>query len=512
MPSRPAASLSSHRALLVVVLLTLGAMLGGPAAAIAQTSAPAPASSETTSAPSNSSSEPSGDSPCDHLTPINRLGCRTVGSVIGSGAERVIAGSANSVLDSVVKWVVDGAGWLLGEVSGFVDNSTTPTVTAGWFTRAYRAMASVALVGLLPFLLLAIISALVRQDAGGLLRATFVYVPVAALGTGAAVVLVDMLVTVTDNLSAWIGAAIGTDLSGFATGLGNAVVHLSGGPGSPVAGLAALLAGGLIAFAVFVIWLELLLRQAGIYVAVLFLPLGFMALVWPATAHWFKGLAQGLVALVLSKFVIVSVIALAATALASSGVAAAGGGAAGAAAAAGSSGGGASVGSFATVLAGGSLLSLAALAPYVLLRLIPVFEAGLSSSLEGTFRRPTAAVGTPANMRGGQIGSMLRRKVGTSGGPGAAGSGESAAGGASGGGMAAGGVAAAGLVGAKATSAAAGQATQTAAAASPEPPSGNGASAHPSPAPGSGAGTGTAGLAPPTPNGRGDMPSDEERS
>ena len=363
MPYRLAASPTPCRVSLVLVLLTLGALLAGPAAAFAQTP-PAPSGpDETASTSSASSGEAGGGSPCDHLTPINRLGCRKVGSVIGSGAERVIAGSANSVLDSVVKWVVDGAGWLLGEVSGFVDNSSTPTVTAGWFTHAYKAMAAVALVGLLPFLLLAIISALVRQDAGGLLRATFVYVPVAALGTGAAVVLVDMLVTVTDNLSAWIGAAIGTDLSSFATHLGDAVVHLSGGPGSPVAGLAALLAGGLVAFAVFVIWLELLLRQAGIYVAVLFLPLGFMALVWPATAHWFKGLAQGLVALVLSKFVIVSVIALAATALASSGA----GPAAAGRRRCGRGGGrlmaGRRSGSFATVLAGGSLLSLAALAP-----------------------------------------------------------------------------------------------------------------------------------------------------
>jgi hypothetical protein len=87
-----------------------------------------------------------------------------------------------------------------------------------------------------------------------------------------------------------------------------------------------------------------------------------------------------LVAIILSKFVIVAVMALAAAALGepASEVAAEGEG-----------------GGFGVVLAGASMLALAALAPYVLLRLIPVFEAGLSGDLEGTYRRPTAAVGSP---------------------------------------------------------------------------------------------------------------------
>ncbi len=154
-----------------------------------------------------------------------------------------------------------------------------------------------------------------------------------------------------------------------------------------VAGLAGLLAGALIAFAAFVIWLELLLRQAAIYVAVLFLPLGFMAMVWPATAHWLRRLAQGLVAIVLSKFVIVAVMALAASAIDADVVDE----------------------GFSVVISGGSMLALAALAPYVLLRLIPVFDADLSSQLEGTFRRPTAAVAAPVT--GTQVAGILRQRT-----------------------------------------------------------------------------------------------------
>jgi hypothetical protein len=270
----------------------------------------------------------------------------------------------------------------------------------------------IATLGVLPFLILALIQAVIRQDLALMLRSTFAYVPLAAIGTAGAVVVVDLLVTLTDGLSNWIGQSIGGDLTEFATGLGTALTALTAPAGPTVAGFAALLAAGVVAFVTFVIWLELLLRQAAIYVAVLFLPLAFMAMVWPATAHWLRRLVQGLVAIILSKFVIVAVIAMAASAVDAN----------------------TADEGYAVVITGASMLSLAALAPYVLLRLIPVFDAGLSSQLEGTYRRPTAATAPPA--RGGQIAHMVRQRVGGSGGHGPGPGSPAASGGPSGGGTA----------------------------------------------------------------------------
>lgn len=314
--------------------------------------------------------------------------CDAVGGVIGDGVGFVVGGGATAVLGAMVSFVVDGAGWLLDRLATFIDSSTRPDLQSGWFRAAYRDMALIGMLGLLPFLLLALIQALVRQDVPMMLRATFGYVPLAAVGTAGAIVVVDLLVQLTDQLSGWIARGLGNDLSSFATGVGTALATISVPTGGAVAGLAALIAAAVIAFATFVIWLELLLRQAAIYVAVLFFPLGFMAMVWPATAHWVRRLTQGLVAIILSKFVIVAVMALAASAL-NADVADEG---------------------FGVVMSGGALLGLAALAPYVLLRLIPVFDAGMSSQLEGTFRRPTAAVAPPAT--GSRVTSMIRQRVG----------------------------------------------------------------------------------------------------
>jgi len=307
------------------------------------------------------------------------------------------------VLGAMVSFVVDGAGWLLGQLVAFIDSSTSPDLNSGWFRAAYSDMALIGMLELLPFLLLALLQALIRQDVGMMLRAAFGYVPLAAIGTAGAIVVIDLLVQLTDQLSGWIARGLGDDLSSFATGVGTALATISAPSGGAVAGLAALIGAAVVAFAAFVIWLELLLRQAAIYVAVLFLPLGFMAMVWPATAHWVRRLAQGLVAIILSKFVIVAVMALAANAI-DADVADDG---------------------FGVVMSGGALLGLAALAPYVLLRLIPVFDAGMSSQLEGTFRRPTAAVGTP--VRGSRVTSLIRQRT-SAGTAGTAGHGASVAG------------------------------------------------------------------------------------
>lgn len=369
------ASSARRWAWLLAVLGLFGALWLGAGGAPAAAQAPVP----TESGPQPPVEEEHG--PCDvSFGPADWICDRTVGQ-IGD----VIVGGAESALRAVVSFVVDGAAWLLEQLAEIIDDSTRPNVTSGWFQGAYRDMTAVAVLGLLPFLLLAIVQAVIRQDGGSLLRSV-AYVPVAALGTGAAVVVVDMLVTITDALSAWISQSLGADLTAFATGLGTAVLALSAPTGGTVALFAGLIAAGMVAFTTFVIWIELLLRQAAIYVAVLFLPLGFMALVWPATAHWLRRLVQGLVAIILSKFVIMAVMALAATAMDAE-VATEG---------------------FAVVVSGAALLLLAALAPYVLLRLIPVFEAGLSSQLEGTLRRPTAAVSPHS---GGQIARMVRARM-----------------------------------------------------------------------------------------------------
>ena len=132
------------------------------------------------------------------------------------------------------------------------------------------------------------------------------------------------------------------------------------------------------------LWLELLIRAAAVYVAVLFLPLALATLVWPAVSHWCRRLVETLAALILSKFVIVATLSLAAGAVSS-----------------GTAGTGAHGGGFSAVLAGGALLVMATFVPFAILRLIPAVEAGAVAHLDGLRARGTAAV-TAAGPLGGE--------------------------------------------------------------------------------------------------------------
>src|SRR5207253_8787361 len=110
----------------------------------------------------------------------------------------------------------------------------------------------------------------------------------------------------------------------------------------------------------FALWIELLVREAAVYVIVLMLPLFFAAMVWPARRIWAIRAVELLVALILSKFAIVAVLAL----------------------------GGAAIGhtvvpSVTQMLAGATLVLLAAFSPWALLRLLPLHElaAGVAGGL-----------------------------------------------------------------------------------------------------------------------------------
>jgi hypothetical protein len=127
--------------------------------------------------------------------------------------------------------------------------------------------------------------------------------------------------------------------------------------------------------AAFVLWLELLIRAAAVYVAVLFLPLALATLVWPAISHWCRRLVETLAALIISKFVIVATLSLAAGAVAS-----------------GTAGTGSHGSGFSSVLAGGALLLMATFVPFAILRMIPAVEAGAVAHLDGLRERGTAAM------------------------------------------------------------------------------------------------------------------------
>jgi hypothetical protein len=312
------------------------------------------------------------------------VGCDPAGRLAGDAAQV----AAQGVLDASAHWVAAGATTLLSRVVDVMTRTTSvdlenPQGAANWFSREYAWMRTLAAFVILPMLLVAGISAVIHQNPARLLRAVAVQLPVAVLGTALAIELTNRALQLTDLLSNQVSASLGSNVQQSLEGVIKAMDALTVA-GSPAGGFVVMVGMLLVAFGALLVWIELLVRASAIYVAVLFLPLVLSGLVWPSTARWARRMVELLVALVLSKFIIVVVISLAAGALA----------------------GGDNLDS---VLAGAALMVMAAFAPFVLLRLVPIAEAGVIGHLEGVERRPVAAarraassaVGSAAGASGG---------------------------------------------------------------------------------------------------------------
>jgi hypothetical protein len=310
-----------------------------------------------------------------------------VGGLAGPAVSQLAGVGVDSVLNGLGSWVAAGATWLLQQIGAVIGATTSVDLGAAWFTAHYETMAALAALVIAPLLLLGIMQAIYRQNASMLMRSVLVHVPLAILLTAVAVKLVELGLTVTDAMSAAVSQGAGLDTGQF---MGTVSSALSGAQATGSGAPAFILFLGALAvvFGAVMVWIELLVRAAAVYVAVLFLPLALASLAWPAIAHWCRRLVDTLVAVILGKFVIVAVLSLAAGALAG-GTGSAPVGAGGAVGASGSGGG------FGAVLGGAALLLLAALAPWALFRLLPFVEAGAAGHLEGVSRRAHQAVAAP---------------------------------------------------------------------------------------------------------------------
>ncbi len=176
-------------------------------------------------------------------------------------------------------------------------------------------MTALAGVVILPLLLVSTLQAIVRQNPGQLVRTYLVQLPLALLLAVVAIQVVILGLSATDAMSDAVAGGTGADVTSLLSGVTTGLAAAAADP--TIASFVLLLIALLVAVAAFVLWLELLIRAAAVYVAVLFLPLALATLVWPAVSHWCRRLVETLAALILSKFVIVATLSLAAGAVSS---------------------------------------------------------------------------------------------------------------------------------------------------------------------------------------------------
>jgi uncharacterized membrane protein YgcG len=269
-----------------------------------------------------------------------------VKALSGSGVKKA-AGAALG-LAAIAAAVVGGARYALQATAHVIGTTTRPNLQSTWFSSIYWRMAAVSALLTLPFLFAAAVQAMIRSDLAMLARAAFGYLPLAMLAVAVAAPMATLLLSGSDEMSAMVASASGHAGAGFLDRAGGLAAGLSlTGAGLFVSLFIALLTVA----ATVTLWLELTIRQAAVYLIVLMLPLFFAAMVWPARRIWAIRAVELLVSLILSKFAIVAALALGGAALGHSvlpGPAA-----------------------FAT---GTTLVLLATLSPWALMRLLPLHE------------------------------------------------------------------------------------------------------------------------------------------
>jgi hypothetical protein len=316
-----------------------------------------------------------------------------VGGAVGGAIETVkgapgaVAGAVSGgVFAEATRWMTDGANWVTKQIQALMDATTTPELTAGWYRERWRGMVALG-AGLAALVaMMALGSAALRRDPDAL-GETLIGMFRAGLGTGLVIPLVVMALGVAD----WITNFVVRDVTGgagaaFWGDVSKAWEDGGGGFGSAAIEFVFALLNVLAGIAV---WLEMLVRNAGIYVAVLFMAVALAASIWPRLGDWQTRLTQLLFVLIATKPVIVVILSLA-----------------GSAAVAGGAG---PERDYGILLAAIMILVLAALTPWVLMMIVS-FEHGAStagfasSALRGSAARGAGRVGGGLGRAGRAVG------------------------------------------------------------------------------------------------------------
>lgn len=325
-----------------------------------------------------------------------------IGDAIGGLASGAAKSAFEFFMSKFAEMLADAAKKVSDELVHYLGTSTGVNIDNGWFAGP-RAKDILAVVGttagvlLLLFLLFAVIQGLLQGDVTMMLRSAFLEVPISVFGMLVLFVGTGVLLGITDALSSAVLATAPESLARFFVGF-------TKGPQIMALGFVGFLGVFLFILTSILLYIELVVRASLIYLLLAAAPLGLAVRVWPQMRGvWHSFLRLG-VSLIVSKFIVALALGLGAAAL---------------------GGGGPQEGDLGTqagltvqgVIVGVTLMSLAAFAPFVVLKLIPVLEAALVA--QGISRGPLRAAQT--GMQGAYYARGLQRLAG---GPGDSGGGQ----------------------------------------------------------------------------------------
>ncbi len=304
-----------------------------------------------------------------------------IGDAIGGAASKAAESAFEFFMSRLAIALSNAVNKVVTEVMNYLDSSSTVSLDQGWFAgpAARDIMQSVGIFAgalLLLFLLAALIQGLVRGDVAMMVRSAAIEVPMSVLGMVAITTVTGVLLALTDGVSSMVLAGAPENIARFfAIGEAESIVKL---------GLFGFILVPAFILAAVLVWIELVVRSSLIYLLLAFSPLVLAARVWPALSGAWHQLCRIGLALIVSKFAIALALGLGSAALANGGPGNLG------APGPNPNDVGTQVGlTVGGLIVGVSLMILSAFAPFVVLKLLPVFEAAVLA--QGISRGPLRA-------------------------------------------------------------------------------------------------------------------------
>lgn len=301
--------------------------------------------------------------------------------------------AAASLISAPFEWLAasmgEAAEWMFESVWQIFDTTTMVDLTSGEYVDVYNLIFGIAIFVMLIFFCLQLITGMIRREPGALSRAAFGLAK-SVLGSFVVLTLTGLLLEIVDQLCTGIIQAAGETTESMGakiTGLVAALATLNlTAPG--VGAIITIFLGGLAISAAAIVWLSLLIRKALLLVAVVLAPFAFSGASWDVSRGWIGKWAGFVLALILSKLVLVIILLVAVTQV--------------------SAPIDGDLASVADPLAGIVLMALAGFAPYLTYRFLSFIGGDLYNSM-GSEQEAKSALNRPLPTPGKQQGNSPRK-------------------------------------------------------------------------------------------------------
>ncbi len=228
----------------------------------------------------------------------------TVCDTAGEAAATLVA----APFDWLAAAIGGAAAWMFEGVWAIFDSTTRVDVTSTGYVAVYNILFGVAVFVMLIFFCLQLITGLVRRDPAALSKAALGLAK-SVLGSFLIITLTATLLEVTDQLTVGIVHATGTTMEQMGGRIAALAAGLTGiSIAAPGAGaIVTIFLGGLAISGAALVWFTLLIRKALLLVAIVMAPIALAGASWEATRGWVGKWASFVLALIVSKLVIVVV-------------------------------------------------------------------------------------------------------------------------------------------------------------------------------------------------------------